>query len=386
MAYFKAFPDVEVIETAPFWTYMSKIRHRNLDDSKLASLKDIIDQCTQDADPAIDSGMLEQLTGLSTAGQILDVLSRYDRGDEVDIRESLGYVMDKHDQMTNRVVKKPTVDANFDEVINVMTQTRGFTFPLTVLAVSLRPLVAGDFIIVAARPDVGKTSFVAQAVTHMAKQLPVLFPDQGKRIAWLNNEGPGKRVKMRLRQAALEVGMTEFVERYKAGTLEVDFADAIGGEDYIDVMDIHGYSSGEVEKLLKDGKYAIVVIDMIDNVKFTGDLHNGGSRTDQMLEEQYKWFRDLGTKYGFAGIAMSQVSADGDGLMYPKMHMLKDSKTGKQGACDTIIMIGCTDPELTTRGVSVPKNKHKLEGVGRIRSECTIEPSTGCYHDPITIE
>ncbi len=80
-------------------------------------------------------------------------------------------------------------------------------------------------------------------------------------------------------------------------------------------------------------------------------------------------------------MATSQVSTDGAGLQFPDMHMLKDSKTGKQGACDVILMIGkSADPLIEyQRFLSVPKNKLKIEGAEPLRDEVSFNPDRGIY-------
>jgi replicative DNA helicase len=111
---------------------------------------------------------------------------------------------------------------------------------------------------------------------------------------------------------------------------------------------------------------ALVVFDMIDNIKFGGEANNNGQRTDQLLEAMYQWARLQGVKYDCGVIANSQISADGDGIQYPTLPMLKDSKTGKQGAADVIITIGTVnDPMLAnSRYIGTTKNKKVRTGVG----------------------
>jgi replicative DNA helicase len=101
---------------------------------------------------------------------------------------------------------------------------------------------------------------------------------------------------------------------------------------------------------------------MIDNVRFAGGALNNGERTDQILEAMYAWARSLAVKYDHAGIAMSQLSSDAENNRWPAQSMLKDSKTGKQGACDFIIAGGYDQMMPETRFFSLPKNKLKLEG------------------------
>ena len=111
---------------------------------------------------------------------------------------------------------------------------------------------------------------------------------------------------------------------------------------------------------LEQHEPALVVFDMIDNIRGFGD----SARTDQRLESMYQWAREAAVKHEFAGIATSQISVDGAGMQFPLDHMLKDSKTGKQGACDFIIMGGASDDEgyKNVRFIGVPKNKLRREG------------------------
>jgi replicative DNA helicase len=104
---------------------------------------------------------------------------------------------------------------------------------------------------------------------------------------------------------------------------------------------------------------AAVLFDMVDNIKFGGEASNNGQRTDQLLEAMYQWARLMGVKHDCAVMATSQISADGDGIQFPTLPMLKDSKTGKQGAADVIITLGCVnDPAMSHfRFIGTTKNK-----------------------------
>ena len=81
----------------------------------------------------------------------------------------------------------------------------------------------------------------------------------------------------------------------------------------------------------------------------------------------------------------SQISADGDGLAYPTLPMLKDSKTGKQGAADFILTMGASnDPLLgNTRFIGATKNKLNREGAPRDpRCEVVFDAQRGRLNMP----
>ncbi len=239
----------------------------------------------------------------------------------------------------------------------------------------MRPLRGGDFGILASRPDRGKTTMVASEITCIAKQLP-----KDKNAIWLNNEGPGKRLVPRIYQAALGCTVSELIAKNKAGNLKTEYAKIIGRMDKIRVVDIHGMGTPEITEILDNSNPGFVVADMLDHIHGFRDMN----RTDLQVEELYKWFRDKAVELDCPILGTSQISGAGEGLMYPTMDMLKDSRTGKQGACDFIMMIGSSgDPGLhDARYISLPKNKLKLEGINSDpRAEVRINSDINRYED-----
>jgi replicative DNA helicase len=152
------------------------------------------------------------------------------------------------------------------------------------------------------------------------------------------------------------------------------------------VFDIHDMWNHEVEDIMKAHRPALVLFDMVDNIKFGGDTNNNGQRTDQLLEAMYQWVRMMGVKHDCAMLATSQLSADADGLSYPTLPMLKDSKTGKQGAADIIITIGAlNDPVLeNSRYIGTTKNKRVRTGKrGSPQQEVFFDSQRGRYKEAV---
>jgi len=129
----------------------------------------------------------------------------------------------------------------------------------------------------------------------------------------------------------------------------------------------------------------LIIFDMLDNVEY---LTRHDLRLDIKLEKLYQWARTLGVTYDCPVFATSQVSAEGDGLMYPSETFLKDSKTGKQGTGEGIIMIGCADNALTPfeRGLSMPKTKTRKPGALHLREVLIFDEDRGRYRDGSEIE
>lgn len=297
--------------------------------------------------------IINDMAELNLATQLGNLAMQHEEGNVPDIFGSITEVMDAYRMATNNQ-KSPYIDATIDELLQEEFNNEGIEWRLGCLNRSMRKLRPGDFGIIAARPDKGKTSFVASELTHWAAQLP-----ENRSALWLNNEGPGRRIIPRLYQSALNLSINDLKEASSRGELVEAFEEAIGGSiSRIRVCDIHGYNNGQVEQILANNNPGVIIYDMIDNIHGFGD----SARTDLKLESMYQWARERSVKYECIGIATSQISNDGDGLMFPTLGMLKDSKTGKQGACDFQIMIGASnDPMLAgSRYISLPKNKLRL--------------------------
>ena len=285
----------------------------------------------------------------------------------------------------DRKVLNPQVLDRIEDLLKEEENDVGFHWRLPCLNRHIKPLKAGDFIVVAARPDKGKTTFAASELTHMASQVDSLYPDERRSILWFNNEGPGRRIITRNFQAALNATTEQLVEYSNAGTIRDQYAAALGGRGgTLRVFDIHDMWNHEVEDLMRLHKPAGVLFDMVDNIKFGGDANNNGQRTDQLLEAMYQWARMMGVKHDCWIMATSQISADGDGIQWPTLPMLKDSKTGKQGAADVIITIGTlNDPNfLNARYIGTTKNKKvRTRMPASPMCEVTFDGDRGRYNE-----
>lgn len=372
--FFREFPEASIVDATGF-NILFKQAHPTLKDEDYTFYENLMrDVLSTDVPPEIESGLMKRLTEAATAVDVASVIERYQLGEDVDLRQHLTSLIDAYDKQVDRKVKNPQVLDAIEDLLLAEQNDEGLHFRLPCLNRHIKPLVPGDFVIMAARPDKGKTSWCASELTHMAAQVDTLFPDQNRSILWFNNEGPGKRIVTRTFQAALNATTEDLIKlasqpsenpKWKTKVRE-DYVKAIGGRPgVLRIMDIHDMWNYEVEDIMRMYRPALVLFDMIDNIRFGGELMNGGTRTDQVLEGMYQWARLMGVRHDCAVIANSQISADGDGLQWPTLPMLKDSKTGKQGAADLIITMGAVnDPQLAgSRYFGTTKNKKVRTGM-----------------------
>lgn len=373
-AFFKEFPDVDKIDASVFMLWFKGFRHPGLPDAALevysATFRAV---CEEDVAPTIEQGIMERLVSAATAANVLDLITKWNNGDEVDLYQQLRANVEQFEQTVKRKIKNPQVLDDIHDLLKDEENHFGFTFRQDVLNRSIKPLVGGDFLILAARPDKGKTSFLADMSTYMAAQVDQVYPGEKRSILWFNNEGPGKRIITRTWQAALGLTIEEMValnnkpvnNEYRT-QLRQNYIETIGGRGgALRVFDVHGLWNHEVEDIMARHNPAGVIFDMVDNIQFGGSAANNGQRTDQLLEAMYQWARLMGVKHDTWVMATSQISADGDGLQFPTLPMLKDSKTGKQGAADVIITMGAVnDPTLeNSRYFGTTKNKKVPTGM-----------------------
>ncbi len=263
------------------------------------------------------------------------------------------------------------VTDDLEVLVNDSITKPGLRWRLQTLNKMLGSLRVGDFGFIFARPETGKTTFLASEVTHMATQAdgPVL---------WLNNEQAGSAVMLRCYQAALGVDMTTLF-RDMAGHKR-RFMDLTHGN-------IRLYDSGQihkktVEKLCRQLKPKLIVYDQIDKIQgFASD------REDLRLGSIYQWARELAKEYA-PSIGVCQADGTGEGQKWLTMAHVANAKTSKQAEADWILGIGKI-PDVgfdLVRYLHASKNKMVGDAdsdpqMRHGRMECLINPEIARYED-----
>jgi replicative DNA helicase len=391
--FFREFTEAQRIEHGPFLTWYRGFRHPNMKDDAFGLYSAVITKSMDDISPELEAGLMERLVAADTASRITSLLEKWNAGDEIDLYMELRANVERFEQQVDRKVKNPQVLDPIEDLLKAEENDTGLHWRLPCLNRHIKPLRAGDFAIIAARPDKGKTTFCASELTYMAAQVDALYPGENRSILWFNNEGPGNKIVMRNFQAALAATTEELVAlsntpsedtRWKTKVREA-YAAALGGRPgVLRIFDVHDMWNHEVEDIMKQHKPALVLFDMVDNIKFGGETNNNGQRTDQLLEAMYQWARLMGVKHDCAVLATSQISADGDGVSYPTLPQLKDSKTGKQGAADLIITIGALNDAMLEHSRYIGTTKNKLVRTGKKASpnqEVFFDSQRGRYKE-----
>lgn len=366
-SFYQEFPDVKEMDVKLFRTWYTEFKNMNMSSDKLEVMAQAIDRMAEPVPEVMRAGMMNRMLEAEMAYEMTELVQRYTDGAEIDLPAEQEAITERYRDKVTRTVTSMEVTADLDELMEQGNPDNGVQWRLDVLRKSCRRIQPGDAIIWAARPDRGKTTGLVSEASYWVPQINEMygtFEETGRLpVAWFNNEGEGAKIKGRYIQSAVDMTEPEMSELHKQGKLRAEIEKALGPNWRTDMMvfNAHGAYSHDIERLIKKYRPHICIFDMIDNIKFSGLTSNGGQRTDQILEEMYKWARDCAVRYGFASFATSQISSKGEGEAYPSMAFLKDSQTGKQGACDTIIMWGDVG-NPSVRYCGIPKNKMRRAG------------------------
>jgi len=361
--YWANYPDHKVVSPDVF---MSEIILNNpdLSDSDMTLCKGIVSVMLQDADEHSSRGILRSLRTLDFADKLRKVQESYQTGLDIDLYTNVGSLLDRFEHDIKRDDTDVIERADFQDIL--AEESSGTTIPwfLECLRGSMPDVHPGMQIIFAARPGTGKTSFCARDAVYKATRIPDSRP-----VLWVNNEGKGIRILGTLYRAALGKTLKQLGELGHEKAQKM-YHEAIGGEDKIQVANVQGRDYKFLERLFSKIKPAVVYFDMLDNVHG----FSGSERNDLKIEQLYQWAREQAVLHDFLSIPTSQIDAKGEGLAWPDKSMLKDSKTGKQGACDSIIMMGATNNtnQLWSRFIRITK-LHKGRSMPGVRPDCAKE-------------
>ena len=292
-------------------------------------------------------------------GNISDVLSKIEG---LSTNEDDEVIIDELDDF---------VSSDLVEIINTSRKTPGIRWRTESLNKRLGSLRKGNFGFVFARPETGKTTFLASEITYMAGQVEAP-------ILWFNNEQVGTEVMLRCYQSALGVDNIELLrdlEGNRKRYLEVT-------RDNIKLKDSASIHWKQVEKICAKLQPSLVVFDQIDKLKgFDND------REDLRLGSIYIWARELAKSY-CPVIGVCQADGSGEGQRWLSMANVANAKTSKQAEADWILGVGKVNEAGYDNLRFMHLSKNKLWGdedsdpkLRHDRWEMLIEPEIGRYHD-----
>ena len=301
-------------------------------------LEDIFNQDTTNKDIIVS--LLEEHRRRSLAGQVAMMALDVEGGKKS--TEDLLNLFNEFEHQEVEADEITPVDMDLENLYDTQISTPGLRWRIDWLNKSLGSLRKGDFGFIFARPETGKTTFLASEITHMVGQT------DGD-VLWFNNEEQGKKVGIRVYQAALGLTLHELFE--DKSTNKERYNKLTGNR--IHILDFEDSSNkSRIEAVLKQYNPALIIFDQIDKIRgFKGE------RNDLELKQIYQWAREIAKTYAPV-IAVSQASGEAEGKLFLTMDQVDGSKTAKQGEADWILGIGKEQDNLSrSRYFNICKNK-----------------------------
>lgn len=326
----------------------------------LLSLTETISNDQSIPDSALDN-VYSVLAQNKLVAEIAAIVAGYESGQDINPGLEITRILEKYRASDKADDSFVTLDS-----ISTTQDGSGITWKtLPVLSEYILPLPAGASVLLGARPETGKTSFLCQTAVDFAKQ-------SENSILILCNEEVAERYPMRIYSSGLGVPASHVRALSEAGKLFSEFENTTGfSKDKIKLKNIHGYTMTQIKNIVKKVNPSVVILDLMANVSASlGKSANGA----ELLESLWIEWRGLLAETGSIGIAATQLHNDADGMLYPELKHVQGSKTGVQGAVDVAIMLG-RSVESDIRGLSIVKNKLKREGKpAHINTNLKFEP------------
>lgn len=239
------------------------------------------------------------------------------------------------------------VSDDLEVLLNETYHKPGLRWRLDALNKMMGSLRKGDFGFLFARPETGKTTFLASEVSYFASQL-----GEDECGIWFNNEEEGQKVKLRIIQAhfgvpleELMVNLPQYRERYM---------EEIGSR--LLFIDEPSLTKAQIERFCDRKKPRFIVFDQLDKVLGFND-----DRDDLKLGAIYQWARELAKLYGPV-IGVTQSNGEGEGVRWLNMNHVANARTAKQAEADWILGIGKDNNAGFDAVRFLHLSKNKLQG------------------------
>ena len=327
--------------------------------------------------PEVGQGILLEIKTRSGALKLSEKAYKVAQGIETvqDLQSYYAEAFEKVDH-TLQADSLTEITTNLEDIVEQSYQGTGLRWRLDCLNKSLGSLRVGDFGFIFARPETGKTTFLASEITEM-------LGGSEKPIIWFNNEEDGKKVMLRIYQAYFGIELDKLLANTKY--FNQKFNEETNGN--FKLFDSAIIGKGDVEKIVAKYQPALVVYDQIDKIRgFAAD------RDDLRLGAIYQWAREL-AKNSHAAIGVCQADGTAEGVRYLTMEHVANAKTSKQAEADFILGLGKTHDQNQeyVRYINISKNKlfgdkDSIPDLRHGRFELMIEPQVARYKDIIRFE
>jgi archaellum biogenesis ATPase FlaH len=206
-------------------------------------------------------------------------------------------------------------------------------------------MMRGHHVIIFARPEMGKTSLLANFTAG--------FLQQGLRCLYLGNEDPIADVMLkflgRVLQVEQQVVTADMAGAYKQAKEELNWGN-------LGMRQITPGTPWEIEQMVREFKPDVLMIDQLRNLQVRASKSDG---MVQHLENAAKAVRTIGIRHNCLVLSVTQAGDSATGKAYLDMSDVDSSKTGIPAQAEVLLGLGASrdDEGAGRRTISLPKNK-----------------------------
>jgi len=337
------------------------------------SIHELIDSIERQEAPSDDvvETALKSMYRIKKADELARIcLSISNNPSSNSLKEVEKFMANVDEEQTQQESEAVTKDV--DKIVEALQEQGEFKFNLPSLQTATNGIGRGNFMIVFARPDVGKTAFWVSLVAS-----PNGFAWQQKKVSIFANEEPAIRTQMRLLNASTGLQRGNILN----GSRDLAKQKWATISPYIDNFDCVGKTMDDLDEYCSTNDVDILIIDQLDKINVAGKYN----ATHEKLREVYTQSRELAKRHDILVIGMSQASAEAQGRSRVTFSTMENSKTGKAAEADIILGIGKEDEvenylEDCVRFVTLSKNK--LTG-DHAEFEVILRPTISRYAERI---
>ncbi len=370
--YFKMYPEHDTVDFGQFVTQFTQNWHRK--DLEQFDI-DIYRDCVFPAISKVESGKSDHcLLGLmnkQTTEELLEVANN-----DFNIAK-LRAILEKHEHKEQLILLDHDNDAITSATVDlsVLDKTSGIPYFLPSLQTSLGGLIQGQFVVVSADSNTGKSAFCISQAVHAFRH----FDNQPERgpILYFNSEGtPGDifgRFWSNLFKKQIPGGIEEIVTRREE--VREKFNARFDASKFV-VFQMGTSGISYIRAKLNKYKPSLVIIDMLDILASVEDPIT--------LKKLYDNIRLLSLEY----CAIIGTTQSGNTTWFDKESGAEKSKKfltdkdvlgckAKSAAAETMITIGKDSNNPKLRYISTPKKKRGV----MCNLTCEIEDSYSLYKE-----
>lgn len=348
--YFDAFPTATSINWVDFSTWFLHVYAPTVssDEAKVFSL--IFNNLSTYTVTQVTETVIDYFVKMDAIATAMDGLTKIAEGDNKISVNDVKDILDHY--LSTKSVTEDEYELTthgLTNLIDSVVRTGGFEWNLEDLNRSIGPLHRGDLVIVAARPETGKTSFICNELVYMIPQAA----SDGRDAIIFNNEEAESKIRLRLYNTALNKPVYELTKNEVKA--QADYVSKVGRIDRIRIVGKAGLHTRDVEYYLKKYKPAIAVINVMHKLRGFDRIKSDVER----LGKLYNWAREKAKEFDCALVLVAQADASAENQMWIYQNQIYGSKTEVQGEADVMITIGMVHDASAKdiRYIHVPKNK-----------------------------